>query len=374
MSDITVHYLSLRSYPEFAKEKRRNPPSAQKVDYVIECMNKLGYKVNYISMSESANNKFYTPKKKPLSKDTMFYMCPNIPGKFRESFTFRWLIHIYAPMHIKKGDILLVYHTNSMRNDLLRKLADKYKMTFIYEVEEIYGYAHETVDKIQVESEIDELQCPDKYIFCSNLIEKTVNRRRLPFVTVEGYYKYTKSDVEPFNDGKIHCVYGGLIDKVKGGAFRAVRCAEFLSDKYVIHILGFGEIEEIKQLIEKNKKENGAEVIFEGLKSGQEYINFISKCDIGLNLMTFDANINNTAFPSKLVLYLACGLRVVSLKVPVLDISKMSSILYFYDEDKPDVIADAIKKVDISSQYNSKQIMETLDKTFLNDLNELLRK
>ena len=374
MKDVTVHYVSLRSYPEFAKEKRRNPPSAQKVDYVIESLNKLGYKVNYISMSESANNKFYTPKKLRLSENTIFYMCPNIPGKLRESFSFRWLLHIYAPMHIKKGDILLVYHTNGMRNDLLRKISDKYGMTFIYEVEELYEYAHETVDEKLAEDEINGLQCPDKYIFCSNLLAEAVNKRNLPFVALEGYYKYAKADVKPFNDGKIHCVYGGIIDKVKGGAFRAVRCAEFLPSDYVIHILGFGNVTELKALIEENRNKSGAEVIFEGLKSGQDYIDFISRCDIGLNLMTFDKNLNRTAFPSKLVLYLACGLRAVSLKVPVLEMSRLSPLLTFYSEDTPQAIADAILEINLENEYDSKQIMDKLDSDFLRDFDELLRK
>lgn len=374
MKDVTVHYVSLRSYPEFAKEKRRNPPSAQKVDYVIESLNKLGYKVNYISMSESANNKFYTPKKLRLSENTTFFMCPNIPGKYRESFTFRWLFHIYAPRHIKKGDILLIYHTNGMRNDLLRKLANKYEMTFIYEVEELYEYVHETVDEKLAEEEINMLQCPDKYIFCSKLLEETVNRRNLPYITVEGYYKYAKADVKAFDDGKIHCVYGGIIDKVKGGAFTAVYCAKYLPSNYVIHILGYGETEELKALIEQSKIKNGTKVIFEGLKSGQEYINFISKCDIGLNIQTFDKKLNRTAFPSKLTLYLACGLRVVSLKVPVLEMSKMSSLLTFYDEDSPRAIADAILSIDTKIPYDSKQIMDKLDSDFLRDFDELLRK
>ena len=374
MNKVTVHYVSLRSYPEFAKEKRRNPPSAQKVDYVIESLNKLGYKVNYISISESKNDKFYSPKKLKLSDNTDFYLCPNVPGKYRESFTFRWLTHIYAPMHIKRGDILLVYHTNGMRNDLLRKLADKYKMTFIYEVEELYEYAHENVSEALVEEEISFLQCPDKYMFCSEILAETVNRRKLPYTVLEGYYKYSKKDVEPFNDGKIHCVYGGIIDEVKGGAFRAVQCAKYLPDNYVVHILGFGEIGKLKDEINKNKDADGATVIYEGLKSGEEYIKFLSKCDIGLSLMTMREDINNTSFPSKLVLYLACGLRVAACKVKILEISQMSKLITFYDTDSPEEIARAIQSIDIGKPYDSREIMSELDNRFLKELSDLLRK
>ena len=374
MNGVTVHYLSLRSYPQFKKEKRRNPPSAQKVDYVIESLNKLGYKVNYVSLSESANNKVYMPKKLKLSENTDFYLCPHIPGKYRESFTFRWLVHIYAPMHIKKGDILLVYHTNGMRNDILRKLANKYDMTFIYEVEELYEYAHTQVSTALAEEEIGFLQCPDKYIFCSEILAETVNRKKLPYLVLEGYYKYSKKDAEAFNDGKIHCVYGGIIDGVKGGAFRAVRCAKYLPPNYVIHILGFGDINGLKAEIRDNQSYGGATVVYEGLKSGDEYIDFISRCDIGLSLMTMREDINNTSFPSKLVLYLACGLRVVAGKVKILEISEMSRLISFYDTDSPEAIANAIQSIDMSEPYDSKKIMDELDNRFLDELDELLRK
>ena len=367
----TVHYLSLRSYPKFEKEKRRNPPSAQKVDYIIDTLNTLGYHVNYVSFSESLIDKLCSAKKLKLSEDTDFFLCPNIPGKYRESFSFRWFMHIYALMHIKKGDILLVYHTNSMRNDLLRSIADKYQMKFVYEVEEIFAYAHEQVSDTQVKEEIEFLQCPDCYFFCSELIAEKVNKPQKPYLVVEGYYKHTKAKVEPFNDGKIHCVYGGIIDEVKGGAFRAVMAANHLSSNYVVHILGFGDIGKLKGLIEKNADKRECKVVYEGLKNGQDYIDFISKCHIGLSLMTMREDINNSAFPSKLVLYLSCGLRTVACRVKVLEISKMADSLVFYDEDTPESIAEAIMSIDINEPYDSKELMDSLDRGFKEDIKRL---
>lgn len=370
-----IHYISLRSYPRYKNEKRRNPPSAQKVDYIIESLNSLGYQVNYVSLSESFNNRFYLPKRMKLSEKTDFFLCPNIPGKYRESFTFRWLIHVYARLHIKSGDILLVYHTNGMRNDLLKALSDKYNMLFIYEVEEIYAYAHHQVSEEDVNKEIVELQCADRYFFCSNLISKIVNLSAKPYLVVEGYYKYIKpQNTQPFKDGKIHCVYGGIIDEVKGGAFRALEAAKLLPGNYVVHILGFGNIEHLKKQIYESSGLRKCEVIYEGLKDGKDYIDFISKCDIGLSLMTLRDDINKSAFPSKLVLYLSCGLRVVAGRVKVLEISKLSSNLFFYDEDTPASIAEAIMNIAPSIPYDSKRIMDKLDQDFKCDLKELLDK
>lgn len=368
----TVHYLSLKSYPKFDKEKRRNPPSAQKAEYIIKTINNLGYHVNYVSFSESMNNRFYCSKKLSISSMIDFFLCPNIPGKFRESFMFRWFVHIYAKRYIKPGDVLLVYHTNGMRNDLLRRVANKYKMKFIYEVEEIYAYAHDIVDKTQVENEIEFLQCPDAYLFCSEKIASIVNRRKLPYLVVEGYYKYSKQDVHPFTDGKIHLVYGGIIDEVKGGAFRVVEAACHLSEKYVVHILGFGDTEKLKQVIKSTENKRKSTVIYEGLKNGNDYIDFLSRCDIGLSAMTMRNDINNTAFPSKLVLYLSCGLRVVACDVDVLRISQMSDYLTFYNEDTPESIAHAIMSIDFREKFDTKEIMSSLDAEFGQNLKMML--
>ena len=371
MRKPTVHYLSLRNIPEFEKQKRLNPPSGQKQDYIIDCLVSAGYKVNYVSFSESFNNKLYLAKKKKLSDDVTFFLTPNVPGKYRESLAFRWFYHIYGLKHIKKGDILLVYHTNGFRNDILRKLADKKHLKFIYEVEELYEYAHEKVEEKLVEKEIEFLQCPDKYIFCTDILAKRVNKRNLPYAVVEGYYKYVKSNVEGFNDGKIHCVYGGIIDEIKGGAFRAVNAAEYLPENYVVHILGFGETSKIKKLIEERKPFRKCEVIFEGVKQGQDYIDFISKCNIGLSLMTMRSDLNDTAFPSKLIMYLSCGLSVVAGKVRVLEVSKTAEKISFYDEDTPESIAKAIIRAS-KNTVDTKTLMDELDCNFKKELKNLL--
>lgn len=370
----TVHYLSLRSIPAFEKEKRRNPPSGQKQDYIIDTLASLGYHVNYVSFSESAHNKFYRAKKKRLSDHVTFFLTPNVPGKFRESFAFRWFCHLYAPCHIKPGDILLVYHihTNGMRNDLLRALADKRHLTFVYEVEELFEYAHETVSQKLVEEEIAFLQCPDKYLFCTETLASTVNKRNLPYAICEGYYKYVRADLPKWNDGKIHCVYGGIIDTVKGGAIRAVRAAEFLPENYVVHILGFGDVGALKKEIEQISPKTACEIRFEGLKKGQDYIDFISRCDIGLCLQTMDQNLTATSFPSKLVLYLSCGLYPVALGIEQLKTSRLSENITFYSEDTPKSIADAILQVTPKEESVIRNMMDRADKTFTADLKSLL--
>lgn len=366
-----VHYLSLYSIPEFAKQQRRHSPSAQKMEYIIDAMNRLGYSVNFVSFSESKRKRIYLPRKKKLSENLTFFLSPHIPGRYRESVAFRWFVHCYARKHIKEGDILLVYHTNGMRNDLIEKVCKKKKCTMIYEVEEIYAYVNEVVSQPQVEAEKQFLQCADKYLFCSELLQQAVNIKNLPYVVVEGSYKWTRPDVTKFNDGKIHCVYGGTIGGKKRGGFLAVEMAKYLPENYVIHILGFGETEQLKAFIEQTSHERKCEVIFEGLKKGKEYLEFISKCDVGLAIQTMDKNLCNHSFPSKLVLYMACGLPVLTPKMEVLVVSKMASKIKFYEIDDPKAIAEALLEMEDYQQNDTKELMDLLDREFLFNLDKL---
>ena len=368
----TVHYLSLRNIPAFEKQNRRNPPSGQKQDYIIDTLVNLGYHVNYVSFSESFRKKWYWAKKKKLSDFVTFFLTPSIYGKFRESIAFRWFCHLYAARYIKEGDILLVYHTNSMRNDLLRRLADRKKMKFIYEVEEVYAYVHEIISEQQVKEEIAFLQCPDKYLFCTQTLANTVNQRNLPYAIVEGYYKYVRSGIPKWNDNKIHCVYGGILDSVKGGAIRAVQAAKYLSGKYIIHILGYGDIQAVKDEIEKLRSETSCNVFFEGLKNGPDYIDFISRCDIGLCLQSPEKKYNAVSFPSKLVMYLSCGLYPVAPNIEQLTSSKLAENIMFYDEDTPQAIANAIMRIDPNRENTIQQMMERMDQTFTQEFKALL--
>jgi hypothetical protein len=372
MKRETVHYLSLRNIEAFANEKRRNPPSGQKQDYIIQALNDIGYRINYVSFSESMNNRVYMPKKKKLSNMLTFFLCPHIPGKYRESISFRWFAHVYANMHIKEGDIILAYHTNCMRNDILQSVAHKKKCTLVYEVEEIYAYIQEKVNYSDVEFEKNYLRGADKYIYCTESLAQEVNVDNKPYVIVEGYYKYSRCNITGFIDGKIHCVYAGIIDMVTGGAFRVVDACKYLPKNYVVHICGYGLTNELLKKIDTQKKECDCDIIFEGLITGDNYTSFLSRCDIGLCVRSMREDYCMASFPSKLLSYLSCGLRVVACRIQVVEKSKTAGYLTFYDEDTPEAIAEAIMRVDVNQPYDTKELMENLDSAFKQDLKSLL--
>ena len=178
-------------------------------------------------------------------------------------------------------------------------------------------------------------------------------------------------------DKIIHCVYAGTFDPRKGGAAAAAAAAEFLPDDYHIHILGFGSDEEIRNMkdcISRVAKKSAAKVSYDGLLTGEDYIKFIQSCDIGLSTQNPDAAFNATSFPSKILSYLANGLRVVSIRIPAIEQSDVGDKLFYYDEQTPDQIAKAIRSIDMSQEYDSRRLIEQLSECFERELVEVLER
>jgi hypothetical protein len=143
-----------------------------------------------------------------------------------------------------------------------------------------------------------------------------------------------------------------------------------------MHILGFGTDEDVVNI--KNSINNIGDIIkckltYEGLYKGKKYTEFIQKCQIGLSTQNPLASYNNTSFPSKILSYMANGLRVVSIKIPVVEQSQVSKLITYYDNQNAKEIANAILKVNIYEEYDSRRYIKELDLKFKNDLIRLIQ-
>ena len=107
-----------------------------------------------------------------------------------------------------------------------------------------------------------------------------------------------------------------------------------------------------------------AKITYEGLIAGVEYIKFIQKCQIGLSTQNPEGNFNNTSFPSKILSYMANGLRVVSIKIPVIERAKIGKYIYYYEKQDPINIANAIKGITLDDKYDGRKIVGKLDLDF----------
>ena len=288
---------------------------------------------------------------------------------------------LYLATHIQKGETVIAYHSLAYCKALyyLKKVKS---FRLILEVEELYGDV--TGNERDKNRELRLAKQADGYIFPTHLLSQLINTGKKPEVIIHGTYQEEsdrkcnvfRDNLQTEKNDIIHIVYAGTLDPRKGGAVAAAAAAEFLPDNYFIHILGFGsdrEIQNMKDQIADIASRSKAKVSYDGLLSGEDYIRFIQSCDIGLSTQNPDAAFNATSFPSKILSYMANGLRVVSIRIPAIEQSDVSDLLFYYDRQTPKEIAKAIRSVSMESEYDSRTHIQELDKKFRVEMGGLLR-
>lgn len=362
-----------------SNDNRMNSPAAYtKTSYILECFERLGYDVDILSASYVVGNKSAKGKIQKLSdKITLKTLFSMGRGSFVKKVMARILFGISYFFNllkfVNKGDTVWVYHSIRLmwQVKLLKKLK---KFNLILEVEEIYGDVSSS--KKMSRKELEYFKCADGYIFCNYLLGEKINRDSKPFAVSHGAYTPADDKEPSFNDGKIHVVYAGTFSLEKGGAYFAVGAAEHLSEKFHMHILGFGtekQVEDIASLISETDKRSRCKITYDGCLSGDEYYAFLQMCQIGLSTQNPAGEYNDTSFPSKVLVYMANGLRVVSVRIPAIEKSDVGQYMHFYDEPTPEAVAKAIENIDFNSEYNGREIIKELDVEFLKDMDKLLK-
>lgn len=366
------------SFYDTQKDRRGMCVAAvNKINYIAGALNRIGVKVEIISASMIAYNKIDKCTEK-LTQDTdICYFKTNKTSKnklkriynvFRQSI----ILFFYLLKNVKRDEEIIVYHSlGLMRSVYLAKKIKKFKM--ILETEEIYtDVVSKTKKTVNMERKF--IDCADKYIFPTELLNKKLNTEGKPYAIIHGTYQTEEKYDETFNDDKIHVVYAGTFNPKKGGALAAL-AAEYLSSDYQVHILGFGnqkEKENIERIVEEVNNKTPDKLKFEGLLIGEDYIKFLQKCHIGLSPQNPDAEFNGTSFPSKILSYMSNGLRVVSIKIPAIYESKIGNDIYYYDKQAPEEISKAIMNINLNDSYNGRERVRKLDEEFCQDLKGLL--
>ncbi|MGN0569748.1 MAG: glycosyltransferase [Candidatus Fimenecus sp.] len=383
----TIKYIAYYDTPDNAEQKRGYVLAAtNKMDYICQALNHIGYRTEIISASGTSDTKHCyrgcLKEINPMQTLKLFFTFP-WGNKIQKAVSLgsMKLFLFLELLHVKKNEKILVYH--SLGYMRLVHLAHRIKrFHLILEVEEIY--ADVIGDTKLRNKEIEILQSADSYIFPTELLNRMLNVHNKPYVIIHGTYQ-----VEPKRNGPsdflrlnqeneriIHCVYAGTFDPRKGGATAAVSAAAYLPANYHIHILGFGSAEEtkhIQDMITQLSERCECTVTFDGLLSGEDYIRFIQSCHIGLSTQNPDADFNATSYPCKILSYMANGLRVVSIRIPVVEESAVGDNMYYYDTQTPENIAKAILSVDVNSEYDSRKLITDLAVQFENELEKLLK-
>ena len=366
-------------YNSTNSSERRNAvlSSVNKMNYICEALENNGYNTEIVSASGTTEKKFCKSKKVKLTDKTTLKLFSSLPRLNRivsviDRVILKTKLFLYMIKNTNKDSIVMVYHSLGYMS-LVKRLKKLKGFKLIIEAEEIYGDV--IGDEKTSQKEYEFFKIADAFIFPTELLSEKVNTEKKPEVIIYGTYHIEKVLPKLFSDGKIHCVYAGTLDPRKGGAIASAESALFLNENYHIHILGFGnekEKAEMLNTIDSISKKSKAKITYDGLLSGEEYIKFIQSCDIGLSTQNPNGKYNDTSFPSKILSYMANGLRVVSVRIPVVEESGIGKCVYYYDEQTPENIAKAIKSIDFSEEYDSRKAIGMLDKDFICDLKKML--
>ena len=213
------------------------------------------------------------------------------------------------------------------------------------------------------------------FIFSTELLDAKLNHRGKPSVVCYGTYRPQPEEGSHPPDGKVHVVYAGIVDAMKGGASVAVSAAAHLDAGYHLHVIGFGSPEDIDRLrhqIETTRTVTECMVSYDGVLTGGKFLEFLQGCDIGLSTQLPDGPFNDTSFPSKVLTYLTNGLAVVCVRIRAVEQSRVAGAVTFYDGHEPEAVAHAIKSVRLPIECDSKALIADLDREFIAELRRVL--
>lgn len=377
-----VKYIGFYDIPNSKCNRVSNLAATNKMNYIASAISRAGHDVEIVSpswMKDNCQKKFEKQKTIKLDDNICVTFCPSwkttnkLTRNIKIVFTLIWLF-VYLLLNVERNEKILAYHVQWISLPVrVAKLIKRFEL--ILEVEEVYSEVWSESQKFKkLEKKL--IDCADSYIFVSDVLKERLNRRNKDYIILYGGYNVIElSEDQKMQSNLIKLIYAGSIDTTKGGAYKALDAIKYLPDNYRLHILGHGSEDHIVRLKNKineiNKQRSKEICIYDGTLYGLEYSEYLSQCDIALNSQN-QGDYMSTAFPSKILSYLAHNLRVVSTKIESIERSTISDYIYFSEDDNPKSIADAVMSIDVSSNYDSKELIKKLDVEFIAKIKNLI--
>lgn len=346
-----IHYISIWGENNLGRKLAYSPAGLKKAKYVVEVLSRIDkIKIGSFASGGCKWNGIYCRSVQNWTENIDIEYCWTFGSSSKYLRMLERLLNILQMLvyllKIPKHDIVVFYHERYFRHAIKILRFFKTCPKLVYQVEELYTYAGNHPQKM-IDTEIESIKQVDAYILVNDLISSILQLdNSKPSCISYGPYVTHNVELDSKADARIHVVYAGIIDRIKRGAEMAVKACAYLPENYCVHIAGFGKEEDVNyltSLITSIRAVSKCEIIYEGYLTGKNYDNLMSKCSIGLSTqVSGELKYSDTSFPSKVINYLSYGLTVVSTKIKVLEICKVSDLLSFYTEDDPKAVAKAI--------------------------------
>ena len=384
-----IRYIGIYDTIKEGKLKRDCSLAAiKKMDYIVNSLNRSGNAVQIVSIArnkETSQGGIIQEYVNGRIKNQLV-LGPCIGSKCKiisaigeleiRLWLFMWLI-----FHIHKNEKILVYH--SQRLMLPIYIASKIKhFRYILEVEELY-YKFGLCSEWIARNEKKVIMNADALIASTENIVKELRYPKKAIYLHGNYQNLKIREINQSGEKEIRkIVFAGGIETVRNTAFNVCKCAEWLDDRFVVYLLGYGDKNAITHLQTKikeiNKKLGKEKLIYCGTKTGIEYDRFMSGCDIAINFQDLDEYYMKFAFPSKVLNYLNYGLTVVTTPLESIRNSVINYLVEYPEnmENTPKAFAMKINNLNIDSvseRQKKKVELERLDQKFVLELNTLIR-
>lgn len=379
---MVVHYICQYSGYENDRNLAFSPAGVTKMNYIIETLKKIGYSIRVYSTcsTKSKVGRVYRREEFRIDDQQTNIYCFTFGTNSKllrllERYINIFQLFMYLLFVVRSEDIVMVYH-EMFYLPVIQFLRRLKKINLLYEVEELYLVVANRSTK-EIQDEIDYLRMADAYVFSNDIMAEKCQLDKKPHIVCYGTYSIPALLSHKPNDGKIHVVYAGTLSIEKGGAAAAAAAAKFLPDNYHIHILGFGnqaQVDSYREYVAQLAGVSACQLTYDGSLLGDEYLQFLQKCDVGLSPQNPDASFNETSFPSKILSYLSNGLRVVSVRLNAIQKSKINDWVYYCTDNSPQAIAEAIEKVNLNDGQDSRAYIKELDEQFGKELKDLMIK
>lgn len=373
MANKRIKYFCFHGDHSHGENRNNSPAADSKVDYIVSALNQCGYEVDIISRQVTDNFFSLGGKRKDGQNTIRFFVNFGVLRRLTGWIT-NLAFFVWCLFNIKRNETVIIYHSLGYSSVFLR-LRKIIEFRIIGEIEEIYhDVSLKSSDFICNENKFIKL-C-DAYIIPTVLLNDKINPTNKPFCVIHGIYSVTTKHIFNKKDDFIHVIYAGTLDPDKGGADAAIKSAEYLPCNYHVHICGFGSndiIEKTKAHCESISRKGGAMVSYDGIYSGVEFEKKLQQNSIGLSTQNPNAAFNDTSFPSKILVYLSNGLKVVTVRIPVVETSDVNTAVSYYDQQSPSEIAKAIEKATTMIVNSPSELLSSLDRKFCNNINKLVK-